>query len=377
MHPDVVIVGAGITGSFAAYYLAGAGFRTALVDRDGIGSHASGVNPGGLNPLHGPGIPGPLGDLAMESFRLHEEAWEVLPEYSRTGFSPRIVFRIQLLRPGDDGREVGRVIDLYASATGFSAVRIDRRGLNGFVPGLHPDFTGGVLTYGNGCVEGRAYTKAVAEAALASGAELVEGTIAGIEREGSRAVAVRFAEGGVLRCGAVVVSTGPWTDAARWLGVEIPVTPVKGQLLLVRVPGDLTYDLTRGLVGFYSLPGGHRAWLGGTEEHVGFDHVPDATGRETLLRGAAGVLDRGELEVLDHVAALRPVTPDGLPIVGAAPGWENVFLATGAGRKGMLLSAGMARATADLVLEGSTSLPVGPCSPLRFRESARVEDRVR
>jgi glycine/D-amino acid oxidase-like deaminating enzyme len=65
------------------------------------------------------------------------------------------------------------------------------------------------------------------------------------------------------------------------------------------------------------------------------------------------------------MAALRPVTPDGIPIVGLAPGWTNVSLALGSGRKGVLMSAALGRAAADLLAAGKTEVPIDPCSPER------------
>jgi D-amino-acid dehydrogenase len=63
---------------------------------------------------------------------------------------------------------------------------------------------------------------------------------------------------------------------------------------------------------------------------------------------------------------LRPVTPDWLPIVGRATGWDNAYLATGAGKKGVLLSPAMGKAVAGLITEGSTELPVDQFAPDRF-----------
>ncbi len=71
-------------------------------------------------------------------------------------------------------------------------------------------------------------------------------------------------------------------------------------------------------------------------------------------------------QLLKQTACLRPVAPDGLPILGRAPGWENVYLATGAGKKGILLSAAMGKATADLLATGTTNLPIEACGAERF-----------
>ncbi len=73
-----------------------------------------------------------------------------------------------------------------------------------------------------------------------------------------------------------------------------------------------------------------------------------------------------EARLVLHTACLRPVTPDWLPIVGRAPGWDNVYLATGAGKKGILLSPAMGKAVADLITQDSTELSVEQFSPERF-----------
>src|SRR3954453_17143149 len=105
----IAVVGGGITGAFAAYFLARRGVEVTLVERDRIGAHASGKNPGGLNPLHGPGIPGPVQELAMRAFRLHTEH-----------FSPPRRPRLQLAIDAADAERLERSKRLYDDAPGFS-----------------------------------------------------------------------------------------------------------------------------------------------------------------------------------------------------------------------------------------------------------------
>ena len=76
--PDVVIVGGGIAGMTTAYYLAKAGVTSVVVERDAIGSHASGFAYGGLSPLSGFGIPGPHAEIARDGMRLHRQLSESL-----------------------------------------------------------------------------------------------------------------------------------------------------------------------------------------------------------------------------------------------------------------------------------------------------------
>jgi glycine/D-amino acid oxidase-like deaminating enzyme len=166
----------------------------------------------------------------------------------------------------------------------------------------------------------------------------------------------------------VIFAPGAWcTEPARWLGTAIPVEPVKGELLLVQPPGGgVRADLVSGHAAVYGT-GGETVWLGQTEDRVGFDRTATMAARASILARAATLLvDVAQAEVLRQTAGLRPVTPDGFPIVGAAPGWDNVYLAVGGGRKGVLLSAGMGLAAAELIAEGATSTSVGPCSPQRW-----------
>ncbi len=77
---DVVIVGGGIAGMTTAYYLAKSGVPSVVVERDAIGSHASGFAYGGLSPLSGFGIPGPLAEIAQDGMRVHRELSKSLLE---------------------------------------------------------------------------------------------------------------------------------------------------------------------------------------------------------------------------------------------------------------------------------------------------------
>ena len=94
-------------------------------------------------------------------------------------------------------------------------------------------------------------------------------------------------------------------------------------------------------------------WVAATEERVGFDMNPSAEARETLLSGAVSLMPAmKDAELVLHTACLRPLSPDWMPIIGNAPGWDNAYLATGAGKKGILISPGMGKAVADLITTG-------------------------
>jgi glycine oxidase len=362
-RPHTVVIGGGITGAFAAFSLARRGFGVTLLERGEIAGEASGNNPGGLNPLHGPGIPGPLAKLALESFQLHVDSWDEIRELSQIDFAPRIAPRVHIALDDDDVAELDRMKDLYDSTAGFTAEWMERDELEAMEPRLSPAVVRGLWTDGNGKVSSARYTRAVVAASVALGARLVTGDARGLRREGGRATGVLL-EDGCIDCDAVVLATGPWcVEPARWLGIAVPVEPVKGELVLVRPDGGgIRVDLARRDAAVYGT-GGADVWLGGTEERAGFDWRPTAAARETVLARAAQLMPELErAQVLRQTAALRPATPDGLPIVGAANGWENVFLALGGGRKGVLLSTGIARAAAEFVTAPSAA-PVAEAVP--------------
>src|SRR5207253_1762358 len=158
-------------------------------------------------------------------------------------------------------------------------------------------------------VDGGAYTKAVAKA---SSATVLHAEALGLEQRGDRVTGIVL-DSGLLPCDAVVIATGPWCD---WHVLPLPVEPLKGELLLVEVPGGApAVDHGRGNATAYRADGG-RVLLGDAEDRAGFDDAPTAAARERILAGAATLLPAlAEARVVAHTAGLRPVTPDGLPIV--------------------------------------------------------------
>src|SRR5512134_2881263 len=86
---DVVIVGGGIAGMTTAYYLAKSGVPSVVIERDAIGSHASGFAYGGLSPVTGFGIPGPHAEVAQDGMRLHRELAQSVVEETGIGIDFR------------------------------------------------------------------------------------------------------------------------------------------------------------------------------------------------------------------------------------------------------------------------------------------------
>lgn len=372
---DVVVLGGGLSGSTTAYYLACAGVNVILVEREGIGSQASGHNAGGVNPLHGAGVPGPLGSLAMESFRLHMDLWEALRAESRVDFSPLRISRIELALNQAEETALEEAACLYDDAEGFSAQWVDPEGLLKLEPRLNPTAHGGLYTYGNGALDSYQFNQALVDAARRRGVVVIADSARELKTSGDRVIGVELARGD-LDCENLVVATGPWSaEAQAWLGIPIPVQPLKGQMLRTVLPsGRLAHDISASIGALYAR-GGDQTWIGGTEERCGFDRTPKPDARTRMVENAARLLpEAAKARIKGHFAGLRPVTPDGLPIVGQVPGWRNAYLAMGAGRKGVLICAGMGKAVADLIASGSTGMSIASADPRRFTENGiRVE----
>ena len=374
---DVVIVGGGAMGCAVAYYLGIEGVGSTIVERDGVAAHASGYSAGGLNPLEGAGIPGPLGPMAIKSFRMHKEIWSELAERSRIDFAPRVVSSVRVAFDESDVTELDATFDAFNSADeSFSARWLSGNELRELEPRISHDAMCALETSGNAALDSFRYTQALARTAETMGSEIVSGTVTGIETHGGKVTSV-LTENGEISCGAVVFATGPWSgEVGRWLGVEIPVEPYKGEILRMRPRWSPTdRDFQGAGVSLYRRER-DQVWVGATEEKRGFDASPSLAAKSALMSGALKLMPAmRDAELVRHTACLRPLTPDWLPIVGRAPGWDNTYLATGAGKKGILLSTGIGKAVADMVVRGVTDLPVGEFGLSRFEEPGCGSDQ--
>ena len=366
---DVAIIGGGAAGCAVAYYLAKAGVKATLIEREGIAAHASGYNAGGLNPLQGYGLPGPLTALAAQSFRMHADLAHTLPAESGVEYHYKRIAMLTAAFTDEDIPPMQETLDIFQAADGgFEARWLDADELRQMEPRVSHEALRGLYAYGNASLLGYEYTLALWRAAERAGATLLTTEALGLRTEGSRAIGVDLADG-ALDCGAAVIASGPWSaHAAEWLGARIPVEPLKGEIVRLRVNGrPLAYDCAGAGVTLYSRADG-LLWAGATEERRGFDAQPSESAKRTLLAGAHALMPSlaQDAVVAKHTACLRPVTPDWMPIIGAAPAWQNAYLATGAGRKGILISPAIGKAIADLITAGETDMPLAGFEATRF-----------
>ena len=175
---------------------------------------------------------------------------------------------------------------------------------------------------------------------------------------------------GNIRAKHVVVAAGSWTpEVAALFGSRIPIQPAKGYSITVRRPriGPRRRLLLADELVAVS-PMGERLRFSGWFELGRFDDClpPDRLAHvERSVRSCVRLDPAWDAE--RHWAGFRPVTPDGLPIIGRAPAWRNVTYAAGHAMLGMTLAPATGRLAAQLVCGQQTDVDAAPFSPARFR----------
>ncbi len=298
---------------------------------------------------------------------MHRDLYGVLNAQTGIDYKWRTVSQMKIAFDEESLPELQETLGIFTAADGFEAQWLGPEELRDMEPRLAPGVIRGVSTNGNASLDSYKYTLALAQGAERLGANVCSGTVRGLELSNGRATGVLL-ENSRITCQQVVLAMGPWSRKAEsWLGLYLPVDPLKGEILRVQLPGEgLQRDLSGDGASLYVKPNG-LVWCGATEEWRGFNKEPSESARHKLLKGAQRLIpDMAHARLVLHTACLRPVTPDWLPIIGQTPGWDNIYLATGSGKKGVLLSPAMGKAVADLIIQGSTELSVDSFNPQRF-----------
>ena len=367
-HKDVIVVGGGIIGCLTAYLLTRQGLTVTLLEADAIASHASGFAFGGMAPLEGAGIPDPLLDFSVWSLRQHQPLAAELQEASGVDNQFQVGETLKLAFDETSVLEYKERLKWQSQVDGFRVQWLSPEEVARVEPMANPDNLGAVHVQGGASVEPCRYTLSASQAGERAGVEILLRRATGLISEADRCLGVTF-EGGRLEAGTVVLAMGPWSgEASSWCRFNMPVSPLKGQILRLQHTGapiktslywSGNYAVTKpeGLV-----------WAGTTEEEAGFDEQPTTQARDKimgdLLKMAPSLSDA---QLAHQTACLRPLSADGLPIVGKVPGWSNLFVGTGTGRKGILWSTGMSYGLCDLIVKGRSQVPgIEFLDPARF-----------
>ena len=347
----VAICGGGVIGCALAYYLSLRGAEAIVVERTGIANAASGKSGGFLALDWCDGSA--LSELARRSFALHAELADEIPG---TGYRRMTTY-------GGFGGAGGR---RKAGSWVAERIALDRR-------------LGAPETTAQ--IEPHAFTTGLMASAATRGARVVTATVTGLLRSGERVTGIDT-DAGPITADAVVIAMGPWSIlASAWLPLP-PVYGLKGHSLVFEtgdaIPAEALF-LEVGEAGggvaspeVFPRPDGTVYLCGlSSDTPLPVDPaavVPDPGAIDRLRAIAASVSPAlAAAPVRAAQACYRPVTGDGLPLIGALPGVEGAYVATGHSVWGMLNAPATGEALAGLILDGDAAMvDLAPFAPDRL-----------
>ena len=415
----VLVLGGGVIGVATAYYLAKAGHEVEVVDRQNgpaletSFANAGEVSPGYSSPWAGPGVPlkaikwmlmqhsplvvWPLLDPAMwrwaammlancteKAYALNKSRMVPIAEYSRdclkalraeTGiaYDDRAQGTLQLFRTQKQLDGIANDVAVLRQY-GVPFEVLDRPGFCAVEPALkltQEKFVGALRLPNDETGDCHIFTTRLAEMAAGLGVKFRWNTRIQALQVGGGSVTGVHSDAGLLTADKVVLALGSHSpQLLAPVGIRIPVYPVKGYSITVPItdaryaPESTIMDETH-KVAVTRL--GDRIRVGGTAELAGYSLNLREPRRATLNHVVSDLFPRGgDVSKASFWCGLRPMTPDGTPIVGATP-VQNLLLATGHGTLGWTMAAGTGRVIADMVSGRPPEIDVGGLAMSRYR----------
>jgi thiazole synthase len=349
MTSDILIIGGGVISLAIAIELKLRGAKVTVVSRDfrAAATHAA----AGMLAPYAEKIPNQaMQELCQRSLYLYPDWTRKLEEFTNinTGYWSCGILAPVLRKDGD--REVAKDEGVKTSPSSSPADWLEKETIHQYQPGLGKEVVGGWWYPEDAQVDNRALAQALLATAHSLNVELKEGiSVEGIQQQHRQVVGVQT-NAGVLRAEHFVLAAGAWSNQL----CPLPVRPVKGQMLSVKVPDVSNLPLTRILFGedIYIVPRRDgRIIIGATVEDINFTPHNTPAGIQTLLQSAIRLFPQIQDYAIEELWwGFRPATPDELPILGTSH-CQNLTFATGHYRNGILLAPITAILLADLILE--------------------------
>jgi D-amino-acid dehydrogenase len=415
----ILIMGAGVIGVSTAYELVKAGCDVSVVDRQPAAgletsfANAGEISPGYASPWAGPGVPlkavqwmldkhGPLVvhprldpllwrwmlqtlfNCTSRRYALNKSRMVPIAEYSRdclrqlradTGISydHRSQGTLQLFRKQSQLDSVDKDITVLREY-GVRFELLDRNGCIRAEPALGSapaSFVGGLLLPDDETGDCHLFTQRLMTMAQEAGVRFIANTrIESVTTEGDRVTAI-ITDSGTMTADAYVMALGSFSPLLlRPIGIDIPVYPVKGYSITVPLTDDSGAPQSTVMDETYKVAItrlGDRIRVGGTAELSGYRVELSPERRITLERSLRDLFPHGgDIGGASFWSGLRPMTPDGPPIIGPTR-YSNLHLNTGHGTLGWTMACGAARITADRLLGRPSEIPTEGLSLERYR----------
>ncbi|MCP1411724.1 FAD-binding oxidoreductase [Paenarthrobacter sp. A20] len=410
MH--TLVIGGGVIGLTQAYHLAREGGTVTVIDARATGLGASKVNAGWICPAESAPVPGPGVVLKSMKWMLRPDSPlyikpSLQPDFvrfmfgmwrksnardQRAGFEGHLRLAADTLQIFDEYRADGMDFEMHtdgllmafmeqdnfdhhidnldlASQYGRQPRVLNRDAVHEQEPQLTDEVLGGIYFPHERHVDPGAMTAALHQRLSAMGVEIIENSpIDAVERKGDQVTTVHSG-GNRYTADNFVLAAGAWSGKlSRQFGVALPVRPGKGYSVEVPALG------LRSAVNLWDAkvavtPFNERLRLAGTMEFGGLDEKINQVRVDAILRAPSKYFRNWEAPAVKPtpMAGMRPMTPDGLPVIGHLGQLQNTFVSTGHGMMGITLAPGTAAALTDLIVHGRTAPTLQPFRADRFR----------
>ncbi|AIR88146.1 glycine oxidase ThiO [Pseudomonas cremoricolorata] len=364
MNKQVVVVGAGVIGLLTAFNLAMKGAQVTVCEQGEVGRESSWAGGGIVSPLYPWRYSAAVTALAHWSQDFYPQLAERL--LASTGIDPEVhttgLYWLDL--PEQD-----QALE-WAEQQQRPLREVDIAQVYDAVPVLGPGFAQAIYMAGVANVRNPRLVKAltaalkglpnvtVHEQCQVRGFVHGQGRVTGVD-------IVTDSGARVLGADDVVLCAGAWSgDLLRTLDLELPVQPVKGQMILFKCAEDFLPSMVLAN-GRYAIPrrDGH-ILVGSTLEYTGYDKQPTQQALESLKASAFELLPAlEEAEVVGHWAGLRPGSPEGVPFIGQVPEHPGLWLNCGHFRNGLVLAPASCQLLCDLLSGAAPIIDPAPYAP--------------
>jgi glycine oxidase len=363
---DVIVIGAGAIGAACARELALTGRHVLVVEPGGEMGQAWRAAGGMLAPQIEADANDPLLELGLAAREYYQPLAAALHE--TTGIDLGL-WREGIANIASDDADVTALQAKVAwqQRQGYDCEWLEEADLRRRWPWLGLAI-GALWAPREGALDPERLVRALLADAQRLGAEFVGDRVIGIEESGNRITGVT-GEGGRYAAPDVVLAAGAWSGLLSGLPRPLPVHPVRGQMAALPWPPDVD----RAIVyhrDCYILARGGEAILGSTMENVGFHPDVTSAGLARIFAATMSLcpgLIRAKMR--RRWAGLRPMTPDGLPIIGPEPEVQGLWYATGHGRNGILLAGLTGVLISQLISGERPTLDLRSFAPHRFDRS--------
>jgi glycine oxidase len=360
---DVIVIGGGALGAACARELACTGRKVLVLEAGGEAGQAWRAAAGMLAPQ----IEADANDVLLELALAARDHYRALAAALQAGTGIDLGLWLEGI-----ARVAGTEVEseeLKAKVTwqqrqGHACEWLDAEDVSRRWPWLGPT-AGALWAPRDGALDPERLVRALLSHAQQLGATMVADRAVGLHQSGGRVTGVQ-GEGESYSAGDVVLAAGAWSGLLEGLPRPVAVRPVRGQMAAFPWPADIP----RAIVyhkDCYLLARGGEALVGSTMEDVGFRPEVTSAGLARIFT-ATMALCPGlvRAKVRRSWAGLRPMTPDGLPIIGGEPLLEGLWYATGHGRNGILLAGITGVIVRQLLNRETPRLELGAFAADRF-----------